>query len=268
MNCENVQVKDYFKLHSEYEEKYGKMTLVLMQVGGFYEAYCTNEVGPDLDSIAMKINMVKTGKNKSKPISISNPFMMGFPLHSLPKYLEMLIEFNYIIIVIDQVSPPPKPVRKVRGIYTPSTFVESVTTTKNNKFLVSINIEEEFDIDKQTFISAGMSSVDLSTGELYIYECFSKLDDKMFSIDEVQRFLKQFSPVELILCINNGKNQNLECMSYDDLINFLDVEDINIYLQNEKDIKTRTKISYQNSVFNKIYPGNNILSSIEILKFT
>jgi DNA mismatch repair protein MutS len=262
----NILVKDYFKIQSTYEEKYGKInTIVLIQVGGFYEAYCTDTSGPNLNIIASKLDMVKTGKNKSLPISESNPYMMGFPLHAITKYLEMLVEFDYTVIVVDQVSPAPKPIRKVVGIYTPSTYIETTVNTKPNKYLMSINIIEEKDINKNLFASIGMTAVDLSTGELHIHESFSKLDDRMFSYDEAQRFIKQFSPVECVLSINMGKTSNLVDFTYEDLISWFEIDNINIYEQKASILKERTKINYQNSVLSKIYSDSGSLSPIEYL---
>ena len=55
INYENIKVSDYFQLHKEMIKKYGKNTIVFMQVGGFYELYATDTDGPNLDEISDKL---------------------------------------------------------------------------------------------------------------------------------------------------------------------------------------------------------------------
>jgi hypothetical protein len=51
-----------------------------MQVGSFYEAYSTNNEGPNLFDISELINVICTRKDKSKNnIDVTNPYMLGFP---------------------------------------------------------------------------------------------------------------------------------------------------------------------------------------------
>ena len=51
-------VTEYLNLYSTYKAKYGERTLVLMQVGSFYESYATDQQGPNLHEIAKLINII------------------------------------------------------------------------------------------------------------------------------------------------------------------------------------------------------------------
>ena len=110
----NNIVSEYIECYNKYKKLFGNKTVVLMQVGSFHEAYCTNDKGPNLQIIGEEIDCFVTRKNKKsiESANISNPFMMGVPSNSLEKYLNRLIDKNYTIIVIDQVTPPPRPKRK------------------------------------------------------------------------------------------------------------------------------------------------------------
>ena len=109
---------EYLLYHDTYKIKYGKKTLILMQVGSFYECYgiIKNKEdtwkGPNLSEISEILNIVCTRKDKSvNEISEKNPYMLGFPLVAGTKFINILVESGYTVIIVDQVTPPPKPKR-------------------------------------------------------------------------------------------------------------------------------------------------------------
>lgn len=67
-----VLTGDYFDIQNEYELKYGNDTVVLMQVGSFYEAYATSSQGKAGD-VAKACNMILTSKNKKEAIASAIP---------------------------------------------------------------------------------------------------------------------------------------------------------------------------------------------------
>ena len=71
----------YLHEYNKYKKQYGDKTLVLMQVGSFYELYATDTDGPKLKDIADLLNTVCTKKDKNvKEVSVSNPYLVGFPM--------------------------------------------------------------------------------------------------------------------------------------------------------------------------------------------
>jgi hypothetical protein len=75
-----ILVKDYFEIHNYYSKIYGSNTFIMMQVGSFHEAYCTDTEGLDLIKISQQLDVVCTKKKwkrasfkrKSKNVRISN----------------------------------------------------------------------------------------------------------------------------------------------------------------------------------------------------
>ena len=56
-------MKDYFEIHDYYSKIYGKgRTIILMQVGSFHEAYCTDSDGIDLVNLSQQIDVFCTKK--------------------------------------------------------------------------------------------------------------------------------------------------------------------------------------------------------------
>ena len=79
------------------------------------------------------LNIQLTRKNKSiLENSRHNPLMIGVNLISKDKYIELLLKNNYTIVLIEQVSEPPEPERKVMGIYSPGTNLNYINKTLNN----------------------------------------------------------------------------------------------------------------------------------------
>ena len=157
---------EYISYHERYEKKYGKnRVIILMQVGSFHEAYATNEKGPNLYAISDLLNIVCTRKDKSVDIiSDKNPYMLGFPSIALQKFMKILIDNKYTVVVIDQTTPPPNPTREITGIYSPSTYIETVNPL-DNKCLMTILIETH-----GKSMSIGINCIDISTGYVNYYE--------------------------------------------------------------------------------------------------
>ena len=110
---------DYLKYHCEYSTKYGDKTLVLMQVGSFFECYSTNEKGPELQSISYLLNIILTKKDKSiLETSEKNPKMLGFPCVSLQKNLKIRTNrprAGYICPLRSCASREPQPESRPRA---------------------------------------------------------------------------------------------------------------------------------------------------------
>ena len=120
---QKINIHEEYWLHFEkYQKKYGKKSIVLMQVGSFHEVYCTDKDGINLNELSQELNITCTQKNKSNPLSKTNPKMMGFPSHTTYNYIDKLIDLNYTVVLIDQTTEPPNPKREVTNIFSPATY--------------------------------------------------------------------------------------------------------------------------------------------------
>jgi len=101
-------ITEYLNYQKKYQKLYGDIrTIVLMQVGSFHEAYSTDKLGFNLHRLSDLLNICVTKKNKSiDEVSVKNPYMMGFPSVALEKFLNILIDNNFTVVIIDQVTPP------------------------------------------------------------------------------------------------------------------------------------------------------------------
>lgn len=257
--------EEYFHYQNKYNKKYRNNVIVLMQIGSFHEAYGTDEPGFILDDISFLLNIIKTKKSKKiEEVSKKHPYMMGFPSVSLKKYMDVLINNNYTVIVVDQTSPPPSPRREVTGIYSKGTYLdESFSPDSNN--IVSIYIEDEPQRFGNPLICVGLSVIDLSTGVNTIHEAISLKNDNKYALDEAVRFINSFNPTEII--INRKRNKNKYIMTKNKLIQYLELDNKSksSYNYNGFVKKEFHKINFQNNFFKKIFSDMGMNNAITYL---
>lgn len=256
---------EYLNYYNIYSKKYGKKTLILMMVGSFYECYSTYNnntgEGPDLHELSQILNIVCTRKDKSiNTIDRKNPYMLGFPLVSSSKFINMLIEYGYTLVVIDQVSPPPNPKRDITGIYSPGTYINGPQKPDYN-FIACVYIEENIQRTGKYLLCSGMSAIDVTTGKCYIYEAYSAESDDKYSLDECLRFLNGINPTETIIYFKEQENG----MKKEDLYAYLEIHNKrNIHYKKEFN-KKYTTLNYQVEFLRKIYPDCGQFNPIEYL---
>ena len=260
-----ILVENYFEIHDYYTNIYGKgRTIILMQVGSFHEAYCTDTDGLNLIELSQELDICCTQKNKNIPLSKKNPRMMGFPVHTTYNFIDKLIDLNYTVVLIDQTSEPvfPKKTfkREVTNIFSPATHIDK-KTNKNN-FLLSIVLDKIKDKVDNYQIYIGLSTYDLSTGFGYFYESFSTLNDERIGLDDALRFLENFPPREIIFHNNLKSDDIIASMTIEDILSYLGINKTDIYTVQ---ITKHNKISYQQDLFNRVFKIETNIDIIELI---
>jgi len=254
-------ILEYLRLQKKYSDEYGEKTIVLMQIGGFHECYCTKDEGYDLHKLSHLLNIIVSKKNKKKKeVSVKCPYMLGFPIVATPKYIKLLINNGYHVIVIDQVTNPPNPKRKITGIYSPGTFVDNneITTSKTN-YIVSIYIEEIKQLNGNYMLYIGLTAMELSIGKIIIHEIYSKKNDENYSLDNCIKFILNYDPKEIII-----RTFKLKSITIENLLKYLELNS-EICLINKDKVNEYQKINYQNEILKEIYNSESYLNPIEDL---
>jgi DNA mismatch repair protein MutS len=261
----NDDMCDYFTNHHKYTKIYGTKSILLMQVGHFHEAYQTDMEGPDLDKISDITGIIRTKKNKSvKETTRKSPYMLGFPSFVLQKYIKLLIDENYSVIIFDQFDLPDtnKKTRKLVGVHSKGTYIDELKSDAN--YMMSIYIEENEDYKyKNMIICAGISLVDLSTGKIYINEFFSSKNDDKYSLDDTVKLINSYDPSEILLYHNN-----LKSITENELIQYLEISNRNYHLKLYN--KDYNKGSVQKELLQKIYKDefDDMFEELELNKYT
>jgi DNA mismatch repair protein MutS len=215
---------EYFRLSSEYAHKYGTKTILLMQVGSFFECYSkTDSAGNMIDA-----NMKEFCSACDLNCSITNgrcmagfPFSCNFRDYSLEIYVKKMQELGYTIIVYVQDGQGSNTTRNLHCIYSPGTFFsndsESAVVLSNNTccfWIERVNIGSA-----GSKIIIGMSNIDIYTGRTTCFECESEINARhnQTTYDELERFISSFQPNEVIII------SNLSATDIQDIINFANI---------------------------------------------
>jgi DNA mismatch repair protein MutS len=264
---------EYLYHYEKFSKKYGKKTIVFIQVGSFHEAYGTDDRGPDLEYVSNLLNIILTKKDKKKESSVKNPYMAGVPSHSIVKYINILMNDGFTVVMIDQVTPAPNPTRKVTGIYSPGTYIEESFSSDSNN-IVCLSIEDELQRDGKILLCVGMSVIDLSTGENTVHEAYSFNGDEKYALDEATKFINSYKPKEIIIYRPNPERKfkkiqkkikiDGNAMSNEKLVQYLEIDNKNYNFF--KLVKPQFyKVSYQKEFLEKIFKNHGMMNVIEYL---
>jgi len=197
-------IDEYLDYTKTYKEKYGERCIVLMQVGSFFEIYTItdNITDNEVFIIADLCSIQTSRKNKAiSEVSRANPIMAGFPLHSISKFTQILLNNNYTIVLVEQVTEPPNPKRAVTEILSPGANINISNKQSNYMMVIFYEIINGF-------VIAGISGIDLSTGKTFVYEVGSTKQDPEFAHDEIFRFISTYNPIELVILSAQLKDED------------------------------------------------------------
>jgi len=188
---------------------------------------------------------------------MSNPYLVGFPMVATDKFISLLIKNGYTLIMVDQVTPPPEPQRKVTNIYSPSTYIGSTSTIDNN-YAVFLYFEYEQQKANHNLLCTGMSAIDITTGNVLIDEGISNVADTEIAFDNTLRFLSITQPKEIFVTLNGKGKYDINT-----LINMLQIDTriVSIKKFDEK----YTKIKFQTEFLGQIYK-NSLKMNMSIIE--
>lgn len=231
-----TMINDYLHTQKTMEEKYGKNTIVLYQVGSFYEVYERHE--PVHEGYAKVVSNITKSAYVQKQNTQPNIYQVGFPVNSVKRFLEMLVsEHKYTVVTVEQKEKQENGIteRFISNVYSPGTFISDES---DSNVITSVYFDKS-----KTMCTAGVVQLDVITGEVK----FSEIHDnhQNFVREELFRIIKSENSSELVLCSNASisfTNISTRYKNYDTKYN------------NQE---------YQESVISKIYPGKGLNSSIE-----
>ena len=166
-------LSQYYELCCRYDE-----SLVLFQVGDFYEAFCAAaERVARLCEITLTQRTDSTGEYP----------MAGIPVDNAESYVETLLDAGYRVAIADQVEDPDEVTgvveRAVTRIITPGTLTEATLLEgADNNYVAALTAGDD---------DFGLALLDISTGDCYA----TSVGSEAAVTDEVSRF----GPAEVIV---------------------------------------------------------------------
>jgi DNA mismatch repair protein MutS len=202
--------QEYFNLSREYEEKYGKNTVVLMQVGSFFEVYGVKneETGDITQSNIVEFSNVCQMNIADKRVAYGNGskiVMAGFPSYAIDKHVSVLTNSGYTVPVFIQHKEGNQVTRKLDKVYSAGTYV-SYDTDSSNK--ISNNIMcvwlETFPTKHKSnkIIVYGASAVNIFTGKSFMFQRETQYYLNTTTFDELENFVSVFCPSEVVIVSN------------------------------------------------------------------
>ena len=200
---------EYFKYTEEYQLKYGQHSVVLMQVGAFFEVYGIKLADGD-DIVRSQITHFAeicqlNVSAKTQTYENGTIVMAGFRDFTIDKYITKLTENGYTVPVFVQ-EKDGKVIRRVLDkVYSPGTFIscetDSNNTISNNIMTIWFEIYKPFakSVQSKETLVYGVSVVNIFTGQSYIFQHETPFYMNVTTFDELERFISIYCPSEIII---------------------------------------------------------------------
>jgi DNA mismatch repair protein MutS len=267
-------LQDYLSLTKQYKEQYGEKTIVLMQVGAFFEVYAIynkedNNISGSSITDFTKICDLNIAEKKMC-VDDNNVIMAGFSHYMIDKYLKKLQDAGFTTVIYTQ-DESNKTSRSLAGIYSPGTFFSTdPSSITNNTTCVwidvidySTSIYKKMNSVNKKMIFVGISNIDIITGKTNVFEFKEVYLNSPTTFDDLERFISIFMPSEVIVI-----GQNITDNEIDDIIQYAGIECLSIHkinITNKNESKNYIqainceKQIYQTEILNKFYSKKNII---------
>jgi DNA mismatch repair protein MutS len=279
-------IADYFLKTSQYKKEYGVRTIVLMQVGAFFEVYgkqdsITKEIhGSEIMDFSQvcDLNVVEK-KAHSDGMDV---LMAGFKDMYVEKYVKRLQEAGYTTVVFTQDEAAKDTTRSLYAIYSPGTyFNDDASKITNNIMCVWFSVidgslfnklnnkkgKSSTLVTKKTIV-VGASIIDIYTGKPVMFEFSETYVNNPTTFDELERIVSIYCPSETILIGEISLKEMTDIVSYTNIRSQLihkitiDSSSSSASSSENKDknivrAKNCEKQTYQKAVLEKYYSKTN-----------
>ena len=226
-------IKDYFEKTTQYYREYGNKTIVLMQVGAFFEVYGFKNTNDQsiYGSEILEFSKICDLNIVDKKVCVgSQPVLMaGFKDMFLDKYIKKLQDSGYTCVVFVQDEQAPNTTRSLGGIFSPGTYFSCDTDIINNHtcciWIQTYEVKNK--LIQNTYIKGsklgkknvyvGISVINICTGDTHLFEFKELYANNPTTFDELERIISIYCPSETIIIHNLPKKEA------DDVISFANI---------------------------------------------
>jgi DNA mismatch repair protein MutS len=268
-------IKEYFDLTNKYTQEYGDKTILLMQVGAFFEVYgYKDEDGNIFGSNIMNFSHICELNIAEKNVCVGNNniVMAGFKDFLIDKYVRKIQDSSYTAVVYTQDENPIETNKKsgfnrcLEGIYSPGTYFSNDNTKLTNNIacvwvdMFENKLSKSKGSGSNQNVVVGMANIDILTGKSNIFEYKEKWVNNPTTFDELERFISIYNPNEFII-ISNLPNNIIK-----DIVNYANVKtesihiittDLPITTEKMKRVQNCEKQTYQKEILSKFFNIQN-----------
>lgn len=272
---------DYLEISNTFKDKYGNKTILLYQVGSFFEIYSffiskNNQISnitniEDVSSIC-NLNIARkqayVGENcdvnadvlpfpkdkKLIPIWIKNTpkceiAMAGFRDYSLDKFVNIITDAGYTAVVFVQDKDITGKIisRKLDAIHSPGTFISESSNNilSNNVLSIWVEVIQSKMSDR---IVIGCANINIFTGHSSIFEYETSFHMNPTTFDDLEKFVSEFTPNE-VLIIHNFKSDEIFKLffQFTGINGNIPIHVVNTVIEN----KPKERDNIDNSIYNE-----------------
>ncbi len=221
-------VQKYFEDTKKYKLSHGEKTIILIQVGSFFECYAIIEsdgsyIGSSIEEFSRICDMSIARKNTS--VGEKNVVMAGFGLGQLEKYVKRLLEHGYTVPIITQNVQAKNTERSISCIYSPGMhFNEESDNLTNNTICIWLNVSKANSVIKEPLLTIGLSIIDILSGKLINFEYTIPYNNNPIVYDNLEKYISVYNPSEAIIITNNNEREYI-----DNVINFINLKSSKIH---------------------------------------
>jgi len=258
-------IKEYFDLTRKYQEEYGENTILLMQVGSFFEVYgiyCkkTESIfGSKIIDFSQICDLNIVEKNTC--VGTDNVMMAGFKDMQIEKYIKKIQEASFTAVVYAQDESAKNTTRSLAGIFSPGTYFHTDSQSLTNSITcIWIELVENKVLLKGKYVVVGVANIDIFTGKTTMFQFKEIYINNPTTYDELERFISIYNPSEVIIISNFPDEKELDyVISYAGISCSL-IHKINISKDTDdissekiKRVKNCEKQIYQKEVLTRFY---------------
>lgn len=274
MNKQGIY-NEYFTLEKEWKIKCGEKTILLFQVGAFFEVYGTKSKicsESTIQNFSQMCNLRIAPKSKTFDDTGDQIVMAGFRDYQLEEYIEKIIEngFTAVVYIQQDIAGKKEKNRVLFNVYSSGTFISQDTNDNRSNHIMCIWSRACLDrsslLSKQTpqkRLVCGIAVINISTGKSFLFEYETPyLANIATTYDELERNISIYSPSE-VLYIEQGLKDGPTIEKYFDSHVAFHSMDIN-----SDKIKNATKQNYIEAILDQQFGKETFQNCSEFNTYT
>ena len=219
-------VNEYLALTKKYKAEYGEKTLVLLEVGSFFEVYAL--INPD--GTYTGSNIVEFAQMNEMVIAKKNIFveqmqvvMAGMGTVYADKYIQKLQDQDYTVVIYKQAGTGKNITRVLSEIISPGTFFPNESEQLSNNMMCIWIHKSNATKSMPAQVTIGISNIDIYTGKTSLFQFAATYTHSPATYDELERYISAYRPSECLLIANMPEP------IVKDIINFVGLENTKLH---------------------------------------
>lgn len=254
-------VQDYLDYTQKWRREYGDRTLVLIQVGSFFEAYSLRKeqgtiygidspYGSNIEEFASINDMIIS--NKQSFVDKKQVVMAGVGVAYVDKYLKKLQEHGYTIVLYKQDINGKNTTRSLSEIISPGTFFSQESEDLSNNVMCVWLHKSLANKYVGAQVTIGVANIDIFTGKTSLFQFSSDYNHNPSTYDELERYISAYNPSECLIVANMPE------AIINDIIGFVGLQNskihkVDISVNNSNDKKETNMVTFAKNAEKQIY---------------